>query len=171
MSAKTWKDRILAKFFTRYPALVERWARYNKFMINRDTPWAPLTKEINQCRIALVTTGGVHLRSQPPFDMEDKEGDPTFREIPSNTPLADLTITHNYYDHRDADQDINLVFPIERLRELEAKAIIGGIALRHFSFMGHITGRHLGTLVKRTGPEVAKLLKGDGAEAVFLIPA
>ncbi len=171
MSVKTSKDRILAKFFTRYPALVERWARSNKFMINRDTPWAPFTKEINKCRITLVTTGGVHLRAQPPFDMEDKEGDPTFREIPSDTPLTDLMITHNYYDQRHADQDINVVFPIQRLRGVEAKAIIGGITPRHFSFMGHITGRHLGTLVKRTGPEVAKLLKGDGAEAVFLTPA
>ncbi len=170
MSVKTWKDRMLAKFFTRYPALVERWARSSKFMINRDVPWVPLNKEISECRIALVTTGGVHLRSQPPFDMEDKNGDPTYREVPSSTALADLTITHNYYDHRDADQDINVVFPILRLRELQAKGIIGGIAPRHFSFMGHIAGRHLGTLIRRTGPEVAKLLKGDGAEAVFLTP-
>ena len=171
MSAKTWKDKILGKLFTRFPTLVERWARSNKFVVNLDIPWAILSKELSECRIALVTTGGVHLGCQPPFDMKDKNGDPTFREISSNTPPANLTITHNYYDHRDADQDINVVFPIKRLRELEAKGIIRGIAPRHFSFMGHITGRHLGTLVKRTGPEVARMLKEDGAEAVFLTPA
>jgi len=171
MSLKAWKDRILGEFFTRYPALVGRWARSNKFIINRDTPWAPLTKEIGEWQIALVTTGGVHLRCQPSFDMKDKDGDPNFRGIPSWVDTKDLTITHNYYDHRDADQDINVVFPIQRLRELEAKGIIGGIAARHFSFMGHIAGRHLGTLVKRTGPEVARLLREDGAEAVFLTPA
>lgn len=171
MSLKTWKDGTLAKIFTRFPYLVEGWAKSSKFVTNPETPWATLTKEISECQIALVTTGGVHLRCQLPFNMQDKDGDPTFRGIPSWIDTQELTITHNYYDHRDADQDVNVVFPIQRLRELEAKGIIGGIAPRHFSFMGHITGRHFGTLLKRTGPEVAGMLKEDGAEAVFLTPA
>lgn len=171
MSLKTWKDGTLAKIFTRFPFLVEGWAKTSKFVTNLETPWATLSKELKECKMALVTTAGVHLRCQPPFAMQDKDGDPTFRGIPSWVDAQDLTITHNYYDHRDADQDINVVFPIQRLRELEANGIIGGIAPRHFSFMGHITGRHLGTLTKRTGPEVARLLREDGAEAVFLTPA
>jgi D-proline reductase (dithiol) PrdB len=103
--------------------------------------------------------------------MEDKEGDPTFREIRAGARIEDLMITHNYYDHRDADRDVNVVFPIERLRELEAEGVIGGVAPRHFSFMGHIAGRHIETLVNWTGPEVAKRLKEDGVDAVFLTPA
>jgi D-proline reductase (dithiol) PrdB len=118
-----------------------------------------------------VTTAGVHLHWQPPFDIEDKDGDPTFREIPSWVDSEDLRITHNYYDHRDADRDINVVFPIQRLKELEAQEFVGKVAPRHFSFMGHIIGRHLDTLIKRTGPDVANLLKKDGADAVFLTPA
>ncbi len=103
--------------------------------------------------------------------MEDKQGDPTFRAISSKTGPEELMITHNYYDHRDADQDINVVLPFERLNELEAGGIIGGVAPWHFSFMGHITGRHLETLVNQTGPEVARMLKEDGNDAVFLTPA
>ena len=80
-------------------------------------------------------------------------------------------ITHNYYDHQDADQDIDVVFPIERLRELEADRLISQVARRHFSFMGHILGRHIEMLVNRTGPEVARMLKADGVDAVFLTPA
>jgi D-proline reductase (dithiol) PrdB len=171
MSFKTWKDRSIARIFIRFPALVERWAKSHDFIINVDSPWAPLRKDPKNSRIALVTTAGVHLRSQPPFDMEDREGDPTFREIPAETPIGDLMITHNYYDHQDADQDINVVLPMDRLRELEAEGAIGGIAPRHFSFMGHISGRHIDTLVNRTGPEVARMLKTDGVEAVFLTPA
>ena len=171
MSVKTWKDRAIAKIFTRFPALMEWWGKSHDFVINVDTPWVPLRKDPKDSRIALVTTAGVHLRSQPPYDMEDKEGDPTFRDIPAETRIDDLMITHNYYDHQDADQDINVVLPMERLRELEAEGAIGGIAPRHFSFMGHIIGRHIDTLVNRTGPEVARMLKTDGVEAVFLIPA
>jgi D-proline reductase (dithiol) PrdB len=171
MGIRRSKDRILARLFTRFPALVHRWAKSHKFVVNVDTPWTPLSKTLKQCRVALVTTAGVHLRSQPPYDMEDKDGDPSFREIPSNTPLSDLMITHNYYDHGDADLDINIVLPAERLRELAAERIIAGIAPRHFSFMGHILGRHVETLVTRTAPAVAALLKGDGADIVFLTPA
>jgi len=171
MSMKALKDRLLARLFTQFPSLVERWAKSQNFVINSDTPWAPLSKELKDCRVALVTTAGVHLRSQPPYDMEDGEGDPTFREIPSWARLEDLMITHNYYDHRDADQDINVVFPIERLKGLEAIREIGQVAPRHFSFMGHILGRHIETLVNWTGPEVARMLKADGVDAVFLTPA
>ena len=171
MSIKTRKDRIFGKLFTRFPSLVEWWAKSRKFVINVETPWVPLQKDPKDSRIALVTTAGVHLRSQPPYDMEDKEGDPTFRDIPAETRIDDLMITHNYYDHQDADQDINVVLPMERLRELEAEGAIGGIAPRHFSFMGHIIGRHIDTLVNRTGPEIARMLKADGVDAVFLTPA
>jgi D-proline reductase (dithiol) PrdB len=85
--------------------------------------------------------------------------------------IDDLMITHNYYDHQDADQDINVVFPIKRLKEFEAEGMIGQVAPRHFSFMGHILGHHIESLVNRTGPEVAKMLKADGVDAVFLTPA
>ena len=170
MSVKTWKDKMFTKLFTRFPALVERWAKSHDFIINMGTPWVPLRKDPKDSRIALVTTAGVHLRSQPPFDMEDREGDPTFRVIPAVKRIDDLMITHNYYDHQDADQDINVVFPIKRLKEFEAEGMIGGVAPRHFSFMGHIVGRHIETLVNRTGPEVAKRLKADGVDIVFLTP-
>jgi D-proline reductase (dithiol) PrdB len=171
MSIKTWKDRMFAKLLTRFPTLVEWWTKSHDFVNNVDIPWAPLLKDTRDSRIALVTTAGVHLRSQPPFDMEDKEGDPSIREIPAGAQIDDLMITHNYYDHRDADQDINVVFPIKRLEELEMEGIIGQVAPRHFSFMGHIVGRHIETLVNRTGPEVAKRLKADGVDIVFLTPA
>ncbi|NIO19364.1 MAG: hypothetical protein GTN76_01110, partial [Candidatus Aenigmarchaeota archaeon] len=167
MSVKTWKDRMFAKLFTRFPTLLDRWAKSHDFVNNVDIPWTPLLKDTRDSRIALVTTAGVHLRSQPPFDMEDKEGDPIFREIPAGAQIDDLMITHNYYDHRDADQDINVVFPIKRLEELEREGVIGQVAPRHFSFMGHIVGRYIETLVSRTGPEVAKRLKADSVDAVF----
>lgn len=171
MSVKTLKDKALARIFTRVPGLVDRWAKSHGFLVNVESPWAPLLKQVEKCRIALVTTAGVHLRSQSPFDMEDREGDPTFRVIPSQIGPEDLMITHNYYDHRDADRDINVVLPIQRLKELEVEGLVGEVAPHHFSFMGHIIGRHIETLTSRTAPEVAKMLKTDGVDAVFLTPA
>jgi D-proline reductase (dithiol) PrdB len=164
-------DKVLGKLFTRVPALTERWARSREWITNAETPWAPFTEDLKYSQIALVTTAGVHLRSQHPFGMDDKAGDPTFREIPSWVRADDLMITHDYYDHDDADQDINVVFPVERLRELASEGVIGEVAPRHFSFMGHILGRQVETLIQQTGPEVARRLKTDGANAAFLTPA
>jgi D-proline reductase (dithiol) PrdB len=118
----------------------------------------------------MVTTAGVHLKSQPPFNMEDPDGDASFRTFRTDEDKADLTITHKYYDHSAADRDINVVLPINRLRELHEEGIIGGIGPTLYSFMGHIDGPHIKTLMKQTAPEVAERLVRDGAEAVFLTP-
>jgi D-proline reductase (dithiol) PrdB len=103
--------------------------------------------------------------------MTDSMGDPTFRVIDAGTITGDYTITHDYYDHRDADRDLNIVFPIERLEELHAIGCIGGLSDMHFSFMGHIDGRHVETLLNRKVPRVARILKDLQVDAVLLTPA
>jgi D-proline reductase (dithiol) PrdB len=103
--------------------------------------------------------------------MKDPAGDPTFREIPADTSHENLTITHNYYDHSDADKDINIVFPIERVRELKRLGDIADVNHRHFSFMGHITNQHVHALMRDTAPQVASALKADGVDIAILTPA
>jgi len=165
------KNAILVQAFKHWPWLAERWARHHQFIEGKDIPWAPLRKPVRESSIAMVTTAGVHLKSQTPFNMEDPDGDATFRAFPSNANTADLTITHKYYDHSAADRDINVVLPIDRLRELRDEGVIGGIAPTLYSFMGHIDGPHLNILMDETAPQVAELLVQDGADAVFLTPA
>ena len=165
------KDQFIAKLLTKYPSLFRKWINRSTFIEFSDSPWTPFDKDISKCRLALVTTGGVHLKSQKPFDMKDSSGDPTFREIPADTRLADLTITHNYYDHADADKDINVVFPINRVQELKQSNEIGDVNYRHFSFMGHIMHHHINTLMKETAPSVAAALKSDEVDIVILTPA
>jgi D-proline reductase (dithiol) PrdB len=159
IDTKAIADQLLAKLFTRFPALFRRWVRKHRFVEFADTPWTPFSGKINHSRVALLTTAGVHLKRDPAFNMRDPAGDPSFREIPTRSTPADLTITHNYYDHRDADTDINVVFPLERLTELDAADEIGSVNWRHFSFMGHILPPHLHSLITVTAPQVAGLLK------------
>ena len=165
------KDKFIAKWLTKYPSLFKKWVQRSKFIEFSDSPWTPFDADISTCRLALVTTGGVHLKSQKPFDMKDPAGDPTFREIPADAQPSDLTITHNYYDHADADRDINVVFPIERVQELKQSNEIGDVNYRHFSFMGHIMHHHIKTLMKKTAPRVAGALKSDKVDIVILTPA
>jgi D-proline reductase (dithiol) PrdB len=168
---KSIKDRFLARMFTRHPRLLERWAGKADILSFADTPWTPLRQPVTHSRVALITTGGVHGLAQTPFDMRRPDGDPSLREIAADTPVSELTITHNYYDHADADRDINIVFPLERLQWLRQFGEIGSVNHRHFSFMGHITRGAIRTLIQASAPAAAAALKHDGVDIVVLTPA
>ncbi len=166
------KNRAVASVLTRVPFLARRVADgCDVYEPRGETPWAPWEKKLSLSKLALVSTCGIHHVEQKPFDMNDPEGDPSFRVIDGRRPTSDLKITHDYYDHSDADRDINVVFPIERMKEFEREGVIGSLADRHFGFMGHIKGGHVDTLIERSAPQVAGMLREDGVDAVFLTPA
>jgi hypothetical protein len=51
--------------------------------------------------------------------------------------------------------DLNIIFPVTRLKEMAGAGIIGSVAKQHFSFMGHITGLHLDELIEKNAPKIA----------------
>ena len=128
-------------------------------------PFVRPDKSLRESRLALVTTGGVHLPEQPRFDIDDPSGDCSYREVPTDACV--LTWTHAYYaPNRGADLDS--VFPLWTLRGLVAEGVVGELGPRHFSFMGAIHDPD--PLVERTAPEVAGKLAEDGVDAVLLTP-
>jgi len=159
------------QLFKRVPWLAEQWARRHRFVEATTVPWTPMARPVKDSTIALVTTAGVHLESDRPFDMGDPDGDPSFRVVPSDVDARRLTITHRYYDHAAADRDIDVVLPVHRLGELVGEGRVGAMAPRVYGFMGHIDGRHLATLTGVTAPAVRDRLRADGADAVVLTPA
>ncbi|MBI2872488.1 MAG: hypothetical protein HYY00_04770 [Chloroflexi bacterium] len=132
------------------------------------TPWAPLRVPIEKAKFALVTTGGLYVEGQPPYETDGPQGlgDWSFRAIPRDTPRERIKIAHAHYDLSGPRQDINCVFPIDRFVELEREGVIGRLADTSYSFMGYIQRPDL--LMSETAPEVARLLKADGVEAVLL---
>ena len=174
MGKERFSDRIvrwLARFFTWNRTLRELWARFVEVDAGKEIPWAPFRKIPSGCTVALVTTAGVHLGGDTPFDMKDRRGDPSYREIPAGTSAGELAVTHDYYDHRDADRDVNVVFPIDRVREMASAGEIGREARMHYSFMGHVLPPHLATLRQASAPEVARKLGEAGVDLVLLSPA
>lgn len=163
-------NRLVGRLYSRMPALARSWGRRFDALAFDTMPFAPVRRQLRASRLALITTGGVHLRDQTPFDMADPRGDPSFRAIPGNTPRDRLTITHDYYDHSDAERDLNILFPLELCGELAAAGRIGGLATC-YSFMGHIEPPHLATLLADTAPQVAGMLKQERVDAVLLTPA
>jgi len=133
-------------------------------LVDGEIPWAPMAKSLAESTVALISTGGVHLRSDRPFNLN---GDPGFRVIPKATSPADLAISHQAYDRTDALKDINLVFPLERVRELAAEGVIGGLAADHYGFGLMGSARRLLPAIK----EVARRISESGVDLVLLVPA
>ncbi len=129
-----------------------------------EVPWTPLRKPLSESTVVLISTGGVHQRSDRPFNLNS---DPTFRVIPKGAQPADLAISHQAYDRTDALRDINLVFPIERLRELEAEGIIGRLAEDHYGFGLMGSAKRLMPAIK----EVARRISESGVDLALLVPA
>ncbi|MBI3959144.1 MAG: hypothetical protein HY328_10065 [Chloroflexi bacterium] len=170
----TFLQRLQNRFYA-IPAVVQWWAGHfvRRARSSPDGPisFTRLTKPLAACSVALITTGGVHLTSQPPFDMHDPDGDASAREIPGDVALSELTITHDYYNHSSADRDLNVIFPLDHFRELAQRGVLGRVARRHFGLMGHIEGVHLRRLQEQTAPDIAAKLRADGVDFAFLTPA
>lgn len=149
----------LRLFFRAY-----RWRRVDP------VPWAPLDGPLAKSRMALVSTAGLVLPDQEPFDPSVRGGDSSFREIPADTDVASLRDSHRSesFDHAGMRRDPNLAFPIDRARELVARGRIGSVARRHVSMMGSLTA--VGRFRRDTLPEVARRLVADGVDVALLVP-
>jgi len=129
-------------------------------------PFTPFERELSKSTIAIVTAGGVHLKDQVPFNIGDELGDLGYREIPQDVDSADLMVSHHHYDHSDADEDINVVFPIDVLRDLQAEGFIGEIAKKH---IGYGYSQQLKAMYEGTAREIANDIdKTSRADAVVL---
>ena len=147
---------------------VHKWHDHFQWTPNEKPAWTPAKKPLSESRIALVTSAGVHLKSQPPFDVLSEFGDWSFRRIPFDTKPDQLMISDNHFDHSEPDQDINCVLPLTHIRTLSKEGIIGSVAQNHYGFMGFIPNPD--KLIHETAPQVAQALIDDKVDIVFLTP-
>lgn len=151
--------------------LVKSWIELEP---KREIPWTALTKPLRECTVALISTGGIALKTDRPFDQEGERqnpwwGDPSYRVIPQGTRSGDIRVYHQHIDPSLAERDLNCLLPIERLGELVEVGVIGRAASSHYSFMGYILEPK--ELLEKSIPAIIEHLRSDGAEVVVLIPA
>ena len=124
---------------------------------------APALKDAT---VAIVTTAGL---SAPGGDGW-KAADPGYRAFDRGDRSMRVGHLSPNFDHVGAIVDLNVVYPIDRLEELAAEGIIGGVAPRHFSFMGAQPDHTMETIRLDTAPAVGKMLREDGVDVVLLTP-
>jgi D-proline reductase (dithiol) PrdB len=134
--------------------------------VNDTAPFTRLATPLPACRLAIVTTAGLHRRGDRPFG----PGEQTYRVIPADTPAADIVQSHTSlgFDRVPLMRDLNISFPIDRLRELVARGELGGMAPNHYSFMG--AQRELRRIQEETGPELGRRLRDEGVQVALITP-
>jgi D-proline reductase (dithiol) PrdB len=127
------------------------------------TPWTP-APATTDARIAIVTTAGLHRRSDARF----AGGAADYRLIPDDADPAELMMTHVSinFDRSGFQQDVNVVFPLSLLHEMAERGEIGSVARWHYSFMGATDP----TRMAESGAQVGKLLREDGVDVALLVP-
>lgn len=127
-------------------------------------PWVE-GPPVHKRRVSIISTAGLHVRTDRPFTFEP--GD-YYRVIPGDLAANDLVMTHisTNFDHSGFQQDWNIIFPIDRLKELAEEGKIGSVAGFHYSFMG----AHDPMSMEQEARLVAGLLKKDHVDALILLP-
>jgi D-proline reductase (dithiol) PrdB len=115
-------------------------------------------------RVAVVTSAGLVRRGERPF----VSGDVDYRVLPADTPASQILMSHASvnFDRTAFQRDINVVFPLDRLRAMAAAGAIGSLAATHYSFMGATDPRGM----EANARAVAGRLKSDRVDAVLLTP-
>jgi D-proline reductase (dithiol) PrdB len=145
--------------------------RYPGSMIHNDdfVRTARLEKPLSECRLGFVSTSGVQLKGSLPFDVVHPIGDYTYRRVPSTTQPEELEIHQIKYPTSGANQDVNVVYPIQRLQEIAAKGVVGELATNFYSFIGYnMDAQHLRATLAE---DLADAFEEEGADVVLAAPA
>lgn len=137
-------------------------------------PWTPMIKPLNHTTISLITSAGINLKKDPPFDMEREKreifwGDRSYRIIPKDTTENDIDVNHLHINTKYIKEDINVMLPLARMVEFEQDGIIGQLSSFSFSFYG-FQWQNTDFLTEAIEP-ISKMMKSEGVEAVLITPA
>ena len=130
-----------------------------------ELPWVANDKPLSEKKVAIITTAGLNFREDHNFEFVDS----SYRALPRDLAASDILMTHASvnYDRSGFQEDINVVFPVDRFKELESEGVIGRLADVNYSFMG---GGMLPDVYEANVRDLAKLLKADGVDAAFIVP-
>lgn len=126
---------------------------------------APLRAPLGKATLGLFVSCGTRTVNQRPFAPLN---DLTFRLVPRDVPVADVTFEHPTPVRGYAVEDLNVAYPRDRLVELEAEGVFGRLAENTVSMLGSITTYT--ELLEQTVPVVADVFEDQGVDIVLLVP-
>jgi len=117
-----------------------------------------------QRHVAIVSTAGFIVRGERPM-LSNETG---YRAISAALDDGDILCSHvsTNFDRTGFQQDLNVMLPRDRLRELEQQGVIGKAADTHYAFMGATSPEKLEDKARELGRSMLAL----GVNTVVLAP-
>jgi len=137
-------------------------------------PWTPVTKPVSESKVALLTTAGISMRDDAPFDMESERqhptrGDSSWRRLRADATARDIVANHLHIDTSYIERDLAVALPLERLHELAARSAVGSVAASHYSVMG-FQGNDSSRLENESAPAIAEAMRREEVDLALLAP-
>jgi D-proline reductase (dithiol) PrdB len=119
---------------------------------------------LSERRVAIVSSAALIHRGDKPFPFGSGE----YRAVPSSWDGNAILMSHVSinYDRAGFQRDLNVVYPIDRLRDLAAAGVIGSVADQHFTVMGSTDPASM----VESADGIAAALLADHCNAVVLCP-
>ena len=139
-----------------------RWAHFET------VPFARLEKPLDQCRLALVSTCDIAVKTEDAAPEDDQCPVGGVYSIDAATPVDRLYSGQEAYDRYATNlDDVNSFFPVTRLHELAAAGRIGSVAARLHGVQTSYSQRRT---LEIDGPEVLRRCREDRVDAAILTP-
>jgi D-proline reductase (dithiol) PrdB len=137
-------------------------------------PWTPVAKALAESKVALLSTAGLSMKGDEPFDMEGERkrptwGDPSWRRLRSDATGESIEANHLHIDTGYIRQDLNVALPLDRLRELVGEGVVGAMADTHYSTMGY-QGNDTSVLENESAPAIAAAMRAEEVDLALLAP-
>jgi D-proline reductase (dithiol) PrdB len=137
-------------------------------------PWAALRKTVSQSKVALLSTAGLSMKSDTPFDMElerkrPTRGDPSWRALRASATSDQIEANHLHIDTGYILRDLNVALPLDRLRECALAGEVGSVADTHYSIMG-FQGNDSSELENVSAPQIAASMQNEEVDLALLAP-
>ncbi|MFQ5697761.1 MAG: glycine/sarcosine/betaine reductase selenoprotein B family protein [Myxococcota bacterium] len=149
-------------------------ARIPEIPTHPEIPWTRVTKPLAESTVALLSTAGLSMKGDPPFDMEMERrnplrGDPSWRRIAAHARAETIEAHHLHIDTGYILRDLNVALPLDRLREEVALGKVGAMAETHYSIMGY-QGNDTSRLERESAPAIAAAMRSEGVDLALLAP-
>jgi D-proline reductase (dithiol) PrdB len=139
------------------------------FVQNSDTFFAPARRSLPMLNLALISSAGAYINGTEAFDIQSRDGDASFREIPIEVEASDMLYASRGYDPAAIREDRNVQIPVERLVEYEANNVIGQLNNVWWSLNGYIPNAQL--VAEQLAPRIAERIARYEVQAALLVPA
>jgi len=139
-----------------------------------EIPWAPVQKPLAECKVALLSTAGISMKGDTPFDMDGERkrptwGDPSWRALGREATSSSIEANHLHIDTGYIERDLNVALPLDRLREQVESGEVGALADTHYSVMG-FQGADSSVLENKSAPEIARSMLAEQVDLALLAP-